>query len=74
MANGYFLVWNPDTGRTNHKHETRKDAEQEATRLSRTNPESTFVVLASVSQFQKVDVSKEEFCFNEHDFGDGIPF
>ncbi|MAH03970.1 MAG: hypothetical protein CL561_00220 [Alphaproteobacteria bacterium] len=73
MSKGYFLVWNPDTGRTNHKHETKSDAEREATRLARVNPGETFVVLASVSQFQKQDVAKEDFTFNQHDF-DEIPF
>lgn len=62
----YYLVWNPNTGQTRHKHMTLQDAKDEARRLARNNRGEEFVVLTPCVSLQAIDVVETEF--------DEIPF
>ena len=46
----FFLVWNPSSGQTKHRHKTVEDAEKEANRLARENPGIKFHVLLSLGR------------------------
>lgn len=62
----FYVVWNPSTGYTRHKHYCLKEAEAEAKRLAVGNTGQEFIVLCSVSKFERNDVTKTTY--------DPIPF
>lgn len=45
----FYMVLNTATGYTNHRHNTRKSAENEAIRLAQLNPDCEIIVLKSLS-------------------------
>ena len=46
----FFLVWNPSTGYTKHRHKTPELAEKEAQRLADEFPGKKFHVLLSLGR------------------------
>lgn len=46
----FFLVWNPSTGKTFHRHRDHNRAMAEAQRLANENPGSKFHVLLSLGR------------------------
>lgn len=52
----FYVVWEPYSGKTHVRHESRLLAEREAERLARLNPMKEFIVLSSV--VLKTSVSK----------------
>lgn len=66
MAEGFYLVWNPNRAMPKYKHPNEESAVLEAKRLSALHPGEDFVVLRSVGTAKKIEVS-----YNEHDW---IPF
>lgn len=69
MERLYFLVWNPETGQTRHRHENLEQAEAEAARLAKNHRGSEFVVLAPIASHKAVDTVRTKF--EPHD---EIPF
>jgi len=70
MREPFYLVWNPKTGYTKHRHVLKKQAEDEAKRLALVNRGEEFLVLMPISSTRVADVIVEHF--NHYD--DGIPF
>lgn len=48
----FWMVWNPEGRQPQYKHFTRTEADMEAQRLARVNPEQSFYVLKAVSGFK----------------------
>lgn len=68
MAQPYYVVWNPITGYTKYKHDTRQAAENEAKRLALEHRGQSFVVLAPISMMKIAEVQTTLFEYDE------IPF
>lgn len=62
----FYLVWNPSTGYTNHRHAHFNDAKTEAARLARAHPGQEFIILSPCLKIQKKDIIETEY--------DEIPF
>lgn len=71
MKRPFYLVWNPITGYTRFKHESKQQAENEARRLALEHRGQDFIVLAPVTSTKSVDVQTEGF---EYELQDEIPF
>lgn len=71
MKQPFYLVWNPATGQTKHRHFTKQDAENEANRLALLHRGQEFIVLAPVSSTKTVEVQKECYDYSDQD---EIPF
>lgn len=65
--NAFYLVWNPSTGYTMFRHESRRAAEIEAERLCRQH-NGEFIVLEAQCSIKKSDIVKTNFII------DPIPF
>lgn len=63
----FWLVWQPETGKPNVKHDTFAEAQTEAERLARNNRGKRFYVLQAIAH-AVVDEVKVEM------YGDEIPF
>jgi len=68
----FWLVWNPKTGYTMFRHESKEGARAEAERLAIAHPGDTFIVLTPHSACKRTDVQWQERQNAPHD--DGIPF
>lgn len=64
MKKPFYLVWNPQGGAPTYQHPSYQDAQVEAKRLARANPDQTFFVLESISGHMKIDV--QSFSMNPH--------
>jgi len=62
----FYLVWNPHTGYTQHRHQTLGEAKAEAQRLARQNKGQEFIILMPVVKLQVADVIETKY--------DEIPF
>jgi hypothetical protein len=51
-----FYVYNPNTGYTRFSHPSQKSAEEEAERLAKQNPGTSFLVLAAISSCISRDI------------------
>lgn len=61
MRQGFYLVWNPSTGYTKYRHQSRKLAQAEAERMARNNRDQEFIVLSAVASVKISDVVSEDF-------------
>ena len=50
MFLGFFVVWNPQHGSPQYKHDSAEDAKAEAKRLAAANPEQEFYVLGAIGK------------------------
>jgi len=64
----FWMIWNPGKRVPAVQHPGETNARSEAARLARANPGQTFVVLESIADVQKNDLSWEEH------FTKDIPF
>ncbi len=70
----FFMVYGVGQGAPTARHRFREDAEAEAKRLARANPDTSFVVLESVSAVIKREFDTVTFKSSGEDHDDGIPF
>lgn len=67
MRQPFYLVWNPDTGYTMFRHESKQSAVNEARRLALLHRGSDFIVLAPVTSTKSIDVQVDDFDYSDND-------
>lgn len=70
----FFLVWNPKTGYTAHKHETEEKAVKECERLANEHPTNEFFVLKTIKRSKFCSVKTENLIPASSEYADDIPF
>lgn len=65
MKPKFWMIWSPTGAKPTKRHESLTSARTEAERLARANNGRAFIVLESVGEVQKVDVTWDDHSTRE---------
>lgn len=70
METKFWVVWQPESGNPQHRHESLESASREAERLAECAPRHAFYVMEAISVSRKVSVQTTVL----RDFEETLPF